>query len=438
MQRSEASRPQASGPERSSVSKNLEGPSTPIPPVVPKPQHLSKTATPLTNDPLWMECFVIDGDRGLTEDAGEQKFTVTTDSFVSLTKRTYDNVCAADKEFNRHVSLSMYHYYNTIHLWARLAAIREHTGLATEDEHNLRRYVSSNQYPLHEPVNAYLRGIGDFEDPSGTEHKYRLLRLPGREEYEGIAGYFGQVSDETHHLYESLPSPGVAAQRVVADLNYTLGQGAKIWDMPDDLRPEEEIDEEVEDEEEEEIDEAIPEVERHEGVPEAVRPLPTANLLGWSPAVRLTNEQRQVLENCGVQEEGFADHLVRFALNNGLFESVADRIRTSADRYKCGASLHEHQSGSLTQCLFVEKEDRQVAFSRTKMYCEGSIRAAGAYQLDARMSVAARVMAYRMKPPRWCFHLIVVRGFEYARDPESYTSGSVATGRACLAGQVKG
>jgi hypothetical protein len=42
------------------------------------------------------------------------------------------------------------------------------------------------------------------------------------------------------------------------------------------------------------------------------------------------------------------------------------------------------------------------------------------------------------QPPRWCFHLIVVRGFEYARDPESYTSGSVATDRASLAGQVKG
>jgi hypothetical protein len=41
-------------------------------------------------------------------------------------------------------------------------------------------------------------------------------------------------------------------------------------------------------------------------------------------------------------------------------------------------------------------------------------------------------------PPRRCFHLIVVRGFEYARDPESYTSSSVATGRASLAGQVKG
>ena len=41
-------------------------------------------------------------------------------------------------------------------------------------------------------------------------------------------------------------------------------------------------------------------------------------------------------------------------------------------------------------------------------------------------------------PPRWCLHLIVVRGFEYVSDLESYTSGSVATGRASLAGQVKG
>ena len=40
--------------------------------------------------------------------------------------------------------------------------------------------------------------------------------------------------------------------------------------------------------------------------------------------------------------------------------------------------------------------------------------------------------------PRWCFHLIVVRRFEYVSDPESYTSGRVATGRASLAGQVEG
>jgi hypothetical protein len=40
-------------------------------------------------------------------------------------------------------------------------------------------------------------------------------------------------------------------------------------------------------------------------------------------------------------------------------------------------------------------------------------------------------------PPRWWLHLMVVRKFECASNPESYTSGSVATGRASLAGQVK-
>ena len=48
------------------------------------------------------------------------------------------------------------------------------------------------------------------------------------------------------------------------------------------------------------------------------------------------------------------------------------------------------------------------------------------------------IILYMFRPPRWYLHLIVVRGFEYVSDPESYTSGSVATGRASLAGQVKG
>jgi hypothetical protein len=42
------------------------------------------------------------------------------------------------------------------------------------------------------------------------------------------------------------------------------------------------------------------------------------------------------------------------------------------------------------------------------------------------------------EPHRWCFYLIVVVGFECSQDPESYASGSIATGRVTHAGQVKG
>ena len=43
-----------------------------------------------------------------------------------------------------------------------------------------------------------------------------------------------------------------------------------------------------------------------------------------------------------------------------------------------------------------------------------------------------------IKSSSWGLHLIVVRRFEYADDPESYASGSVATGRASHAGKVEG
>jgi hypothetical protein len=39
---------------------------------------------------------------------------------------------------------------------------------------------------------------------------------------------------------------------------------------------------------------------------------------------------------------------------------------------------------------------------------------------------------------RWCLHLIVVVGFEWSRDPESYAGGSVATGRTPMLDRSRG
>ena len=45
---------------------------------------------------------------------------------------------------------------------------------------------------------------------------------------------------------------------------------------------------------------------------------------------------------------------------------------------------------------------------------------------------------YNNHPSRRCLHFEVVGGLEWSNDPESYAGGSVATGRASLAGKVKG
>jgi hypothetical protein len=41
-------------------------------------------------------------------------------------------------------------------------------------------------------------------------------------------------------------------------------------------------------------------------------------------------------------------------------------------------------------------------------------------------------------PSRRCLEFEIVGGLEWSNDPESYASGSVATGRVSLAGKVKG
>jgi hypothetical protein len=293
------------------------------------------------------------------------------------------------------------------------------------EERNLVRYLRSSEYPVHETINSYLRGIGDFEDPSGTKHQFRLLRLPGVNEYEGVSGFFGRVGPETHFLYESLPAPGVVALRLLRDLVYTRHIfDHPDWDLPDALRPEqlapepqveEEVNLEAPEDADEEQDLALQQADdgevavEPEPVGEPRRPRPTANLLGWSPAERLTNEQRQALEDCGLGDE-FPTDYPRFMLNNGLFEAIAIRVKQSSNRYKIGASLHEHSDGSLAQCAYVEKDTEGRRFSRTVQYSEGSIRGACAYQMDQRLSVAARIVAYRMKKepdgernPRSCY-----------------------------------
>lgn len=48
------------------------------------------------------------------------------------------------------------------------------------------------------------------------------------------------------------------------------------------------------------------------------------------------------------------------------------------------------------------------------------------------------VLLMYIKLSRWCFYLVVVRELACCKELESYASGSVATGRVSLAGQVRG
>jgi hypothetical protein len=88
-----------------------------------------------------------------------------------------------------------------------------------------------------------------------------------------------------------------------------------------------------------------------------------------------------------------------------------------------------------TSSTRIAKHRSFIKLKYLQNFCSSCKTLAGCSQSKVLLYLYIHIMYI---PPRWCLYLIVVRRFVCASDPESYTSGSVATGRASLAGQVKG
>jgi hypothetical protein len=144
-----------------------------------------------------------------------------------------------------------------------------------------------------------------------------------------------------------MPAILVCAERIRQDLEYNLHPEIKeIWDLPEDLRPEEED-----------------------------CGLPTKNLLGWGRAMALPTEQRMTLERTGVDGDNFPVTNTQCWMNKPLFERTGNFVRKAEVSVKLGASVHESANGSLSQILWVERDVQMEAnYDRFEQYKEREIR----------------------------------------------------------------
>jgi hypothetical protein len=69
--------------------KPFQRPKAKGPRKIPIPKSLSKTETPLTNDPLWKESFVLDGEAGLVSEDAAKEFNADAAGFISLVNAEY-------------------------------------------------------------------------------------------------------------------------------------------------------------------------------------------------------------------------------------------------------------------------------------------------------------------------------------------------------------
>lgn len=198
---------------------------------VPAPRHLAARQTPLKNDPAYLDSMVLDGDRGVVFRPPPEPFSPSFDSFMPLIHADYANIVSANRAFGKAVSQSVYSYYNIMHLWARVFAVLRHRKILTTAEIAFLERFEHDSSPVSEPINGYLRCVGNFEDSNGVEHSMMPCARPNKN------GHFGRISASTHNYYEAYPAPLIAITRIEKDFEFTQGRARDpIWEIPT-LRP---------------------------------------------------------------------------------------------------------------------------------------------------------------------------------------------------------
>lgn len=78
-------------------------------------------------------------------------------------------------------------------------------------------------------IAVYLSAIGPVRDPNSRKWHVSVPELDANI-VNDIAGFFGAITADTHHIYGSIPFPGVAAFSVLYEV--ANPQGVEMWRYP--------------------------------------------------------------------------------------------------------------------------------------------------------------------------------------------------------------
>nr|UQE85430.1 putative capsid protein [Krahall insect-associated virus 1] len=270
----------------------------PSPPgAVPQGQYLSKTATPLSNDPLSEKAYFSAPGSAFLPVATRERIASGTTILPALQDEVYTKLCAVSPMYSKTVPKCGHDYYIAVLTYYRLLKLHMKTGgTLTSSESGFVYQMDDAGFTTVKSHALFLAGLGDTKIPSSRETYFLFIkpqlaagriRLGGRE--YNIPGYFGPIENYLG-AYAGYPCLGVYAQRILQDLWRVEHPQDVDWDLPDELA-----------------------FDGH-----AVNP----NCLGYEPATRLSSEQQAFLRGCGIGLRDFhfenADLPIHFELLVGI------------------------------------------------------------------------------------------------------------------------
>lgn len=197
------------------------------------PKNLFTSFITPKNDPCDIDAFSVADLSALGFLKRVPELRLNYSGYFDLVDSIYREQMSQDRYWIRGVSEDMWVYYCTMLRWQRLYFIR-----TIQNEIPMAAYVDfkSNMptgISIPKAIAVYLSSLGPVRNPN--VRKWHLSAPePLIEEMNGIP-FFGAINEGTHHIYASVPSPGIAAYSVLYEV--ANPQGVVSWQPPVNIRP---------------------------------------------------------------------------------------------------------------------------------------------------------------------------------------------------------
>ena len=325
----------------------------------PRPQFLATTSTPERNDPLWT-----------TGVAGDELQPMPNIEYVFSSAEVLPQLCsvvhqanvAASAAYSRRVPESAFNYYAAVLTYARMLSLHKANGLLLSlDEDRFCEQVSSLQLEAPVLLAHFLSGFGNTRVPSGRDVRFRMLDRPDYGDYDGIPGWFGQVSSETQPLYQNYPCLAVYAARMMSSLGLANAAANLWWIPPLEVRP---------------------------GLAGEMRP--SSAMLGYGPRERLSPGQSALLEGAGIMVgEYFPTSNPSLPLCFPLLLAIHNELKTIGGKKMLPLPTAILGSQAQLGRVTVELELNNRAVDRTHIF-------ESPYRMPREITVPATAFCYRV------------------------------------------
>lgn len=188
-------------------------------PELAPPTHLdaNKNPTPQRNESIISEA-IFGVDVSVVAIAPLEEFNVNLSKIIDITLTTYQSMVPDVLQIERKFTKEELAYYSTAMLWIRLIDIKskQRRFALTSTEKEILKASKDVAWTVPQPIYAYLMQMGNVIDRMGKETFLAIPPLPVTVN-QNLGGYHSTKIDEnTHNLYEEVPSLGIAADVVMA------------------------------------------------------------------------------------------------------------------------------------------------------------------------------------------------------------------------------